>query len=214
MIIQSSSNSSRRYYGPVHALIVITAEERPSPSSSLIYTLYNPRILIPTILVYSIGPCIRFLLTAWLEDELAIDPLTKPIVHSIASIVSIAIECIIVTPLELARKRIFAQPLDAFKRERTIQSHPIEGCIEMSPAPYTGVLNCLASVMSEEGGKLRKKIPMSHEDRKVLYNSESSQNQSTFGTGFRSIFRGFWTRYASALLEHYTYPSDQGFLIA
>jgi hypothetical protein len=189
---------------------VIAAEERASASSGMISTFYNLRFLVPTVFIYTAASLIRYGCINFIESELGIDSSLNPIMHQAGCILTIGLECLVVTPLELARKRIMAQPINAFRRDTEATASKLDTCIEVSRQPYTGVLNCIGSVASEEGGRLPKK-KVASQDWEAVYGG-GTQPKSTFGVGISSLYRGFWTRYAVALIDHYSPKLNQELL--
>jgi hypothetical protein len=121
--------------------------------------------------------------------------------YKLAQIAFLGVETLIMCPLELARKRLFAQRVDFSKTNDLSMKCRIETRAE----PYSGVLSCLYSVTREEGGaKVNNEIisQISKDDWRSIYgNGQESKKDGFFeslrgiGKGFASIYRGFWPRY-------------------
>ncbi|KAI8924360.1 hypothetical protein BC831DRAFT_465872 [Entophlyctis helioformis] len=220
LIVQASSSARRRYYGPIHALYAIANEERPSPSTGSLSTLYSPRILIPSILIHSLGPFVRFFSARIIADELGLDPDFTPMMYRLATLGFLAIESAILAPLEMARKRLQVQRLDAFRSSPNpanpsgsrVQS--FETTVETSGTPYTGIMHCLGSIIAEEGGNrsvLKKRnvnTNLSAADWQDVYGGGAPQSAPTgmwasmtrLSKGLSTLYRGFWAHYASTVV--------------
>ncbi|RKO88407.1 mitochondrial carrier domain-containing protein, partial [Blyttiomyces helicus] len=173
LIAQSSTSNRKKYYGPLHALHAIASEEGQG-----IWGLYSPRHLIPTLWLHALNPLLRYVSNHVVVTELGFDPMFSPILHSVATLVALAVETAIVTPLQLARKRIQLQRLASdpslapepssprsspparnnnprTRRPTTENPYPFSACVELAPTRYTGVLDCAVSVVRGEGGRSR-----------------------------------------------------------
>jgi fusion and transport protein UGO1 len=201
-------NDRKRYYGPFHAFYRILKDESTNVTS--IASLYNMRILLPSLLVYTISPLINVMTSQYIEQELGLDQDFTPLLYQTAKIAALGLESLIITPFEFARKRMFVQDINAFKTN--LQSNDIEQsalvdtvtfetCIETSPVVYTGIANCIVSVVQEEGGK-EQKISENEEWENVYGNVLPKVRKSPYGQGVFSLYRGFWTRYASSVIKY------------
>jgi hypothetical protein len=157
--------------------------------------------------VYTVSPLVKVFAMQYIVEELGLDPDFTPWVYKLARLFVIALEAAVVTPLEFARKRMFAQRIDSFRRQarkveaedEKIDSGNFDTCVETSPGAYTGMLNVIASVVSEEGGKAKQKIGKEWES--VYGDVVQPRKQSTWGVGIMSVYRGYWTRVAAGVVE-------------
>ncbi|KAJ3274209.1 hypothetical protein HDV01_003282 [Terramyces sp. JEL0728] len=202
IIVQSNSHKRKKYYGPFHALFLIAQEERPYPNSSILSTLYTAKSLIPTALVYTISPLIRYGSVCFIEQELGLDTTFSPVLYKLAQACCLGVESLVMAPIELARKRLQAQRIDAQTSQQGLDS-----CIETSDKPYTGILDVLISVVKEEGPrKPQKNKNISQQDWQSVYGNVEQEKEGTWktlvglGQGLTSLYRGFWPRYFSSLI--------------
>ncbi|KAJ3315343.1 hypothetical protein HDV04_003736 [Boothiomyces sp. JEL0838] len=204
IIVQSNNHKRKKYYGPFHALFLIAQEERQSPHSSILSTFYSVKQLIPTALVYTISPLIRYGSVCFIEQELGLDTTFSPVFYKLAQICCLGVESLVMAPIELARKRLQAQRLDA-TTATTQQS--LDSCIETCDRPYTGILDVLISVVKEEGPRKKGKSKnISQQDWQSVYGNVEQEKESNwktlvgYGQGLTSLYRGFWPRYFSSLI--------------
>ncbi|KAI8910123.1 mitochondrial carrier domain-containing protein [Gorgonomyces haynaldii] len=212
-LVVQSTGKDRRYYGPFHCFMAIAQDEKPFASAGFLSTFYNPRILTPSLLMYSLTPLLRRCTIHVLEEELGLDHHFTPALYHLGMMVGIGFESLVLTPLDLVRKRLFVQRIDAFSRQTIQEKKPhvaFPTAIETSPAPYTGVLNAVWAIMSEEGGKTAKKTKIQTQEWENVYGG-GSQKKAQFGQGFFSLFRGFWPRYCQSLVEYLSKEINQDF---
>lgn len=163
----------------------------------------------------------------YIEHELGLDAHFNPILYRFAKIASLGVEALIITPFELARKRMFVQRVDAFKRnihvntdggvESDSKLQTLETCVQISPAPYTSLLHCIGSVISEEGGIVSQTSKATKEWEEVYGTSVLPVPKASFfggmGRGVSSVYRGFWTRFAANVVEYCVHDVQRdGFL--
>ncbi|KAJ3299324.1 hypothetical protein HK104_009349 [Borealophlyctis nickersoniae] len=180
LIVQPSH--SKKYYGPIHAIHAIAAEE-PNGLSSF----YSSRHLIPSVILHGLNPLLRLVSEHIIADELGLDPTFTPVLYRVATLAFMAIEVAVVTPLDMARKRIQVQKLgqihsrfrprrresdgDADKASDTTSvasPSAFEPCVEVSSKHYGGVLDALKSIVAEEGGKAKKRKAKKRKTRDAL----------------------------------------------
>ncbi|EGF79516.1 hypothetical protein BATDEDRAFT_35418 [Batrachochytrium dendrobatidis JAM81] len=225
LIVQATGSSRRKYFGPIHVLHNMANEERPTTFSTAFSTLYQPRILLPSVLVHTAGSFVRFFSSRIIQEELGLDPAFSPIMYRLATLGFLALEAAIVTPLEMARKRLQVQRIDAFRRSpnpvaspNSSKSQTFESVVATSSTPYTGLFNCIYSIIFEEGGrrpisiKSKKNLNLSASDWQDIYGGGGShsgpQKQSggiwtsmvNFSKGISTLYRGFWARYATTIV--------------
>jgi Mitochondrial carrier protein len=207
LVIQSGSAHRKKYSGAFHALYVIYNEERPSPSSVILGTFYHPRVLLPSFLIYSISPIIRYLSTSFIENELGYDSTFTPIMYNLCQLGMLAIEAFVTAPLELARSRIFAQRIDG-------KISHVDNCIETSHQSYSTPFDCLQKVVIQEGGRRKtgpKNSKISADDWQNIYGGGSTNPGESdgllfkiagYGQGLASCFRGFAPRYCALVVRY------------
>lgn len=223
LIVQSTNPKTRRYWGPVHALFAITNSERPTQTSTFLGTLYTPRLIIPTFLVYSLSALIKYTAIHVIQNEFGVDPNEAPVIYRLLMVVAMAVEAAIVTPFEMSRKRILAQPINSFARDAENMPNDLKsdggrvgyaGCVEVSRDAYTGVFHCIGCILNEEGGRVPKMSTKSVVDweskyGKVVFDSAENEGKGRrkgkprTGYGVRSLFRGFETRFATSLVAYF-----------
>ncbi|KAJ3116026.1 hypothetical protein HDU96_010564 [Phlyctochytrium bullatum] len=215
----TSVHANKRYFGPLHAAVAITAEEGGGTGA-----MYNMQHLGPTLLVHGIRAALRFATTRFITDELGLNPDFYPMLHKLAFLSIMALEVAIVTPIEVARKRIQVQKLKANLRVPGESYQPFRASVEMAPKYYNGLWSAIYGIISEEG-PLRKRRkrgtksrswnrghadaanPPSVGDWQDLYDLPAEaaprrvkksgfQKLGKFWQGVASLYRGFWARYA------------------
>ncbi|KAI8819921.1 mitochondrial carrier domain-containing protein [Fimicolochytrium jonesii] len=150
LIVQASPSHRKKYWGPFHALHCVTTEE---PAGLL--SLYSPRHLIPSILISGMSPLIRALSKVFITEELGLDPSFSPFWHHMATLGAMAVEVAIVTPFEIARKRLQVQRLT--KGNVDVLPQAFDTCVEVSPRYYSGIFDCMRSIVMEEGGTAHRR---------------------------------------------------------
>ena len=198
----------KKYYGPFHALFVISQEEKKSVQDSIFSVLYSPTNLLPSIAYYSISAMLRFSSIYFIESNLGLDSTFSPLMYKLSQICCLGVEALLLSPMELARKRLFAQKLGPCIEDSSKRPLMVDSSVQLHNEPYTGVLNCMISVIEEEGKPDRPKKPknISKADWIAIHGEENESPATTWTTtkgywkGFKSLFRGFWPRYASILV--------------
>ncbi|KAJ3297192.1 hypothetical protein HDU76_006641 [Blyttiomyces sp. JEL0837] len=150
IIVQSNTYADRKYYGPLHALAAITAEEGGGLTA-----LYNPSHLIPTLIIHGIKAILRISTLKFVTQDLGLSHEFNPILHRMSVLGLMLIEVGIIAPFELARKRLQVQRLRLDRRVAGEAAQPFSGSVEMSGRVYKGVFDVLKSVVTEEGASSR-----------------------------------------------------------
>ncbi|TPX56424.1 hypothetical protein SpCBS45565_g08415 [Spizellomyces sp. 'palustris'] len=223
LIVQPSQSHRKKYYGPLHALHAVATEEGRGFSS-----LYSARHLVPSIIVHGLSPVLRIISKTIITDELGLDPTFTPVLHHLATLAFMAIEVGIITPIDMARKRIQLQRLSPSPARSGPADAPqaCETSVEVSPKYYSGIWNCIRSIVAEEGGKSKRRRRRrrhqstglasewhqvhDHEAEYGLYDIPSHRRSNTgfvasvgrFASGVRTLYRGFWARYASRVVVY------------
>jgi len=180
LIIQSTSTPIKKYRGPFHCMQTIVNEEGGMRG------LYAPRYVIPAFIYHTLAPTLRIISSHILNDYLLLTPFYNQVLYPIVNALLLVGEVAIITPLELARKRIQSQIKKPSSRQQQLMlinsglNQPVkfETAVEVSPVPYTGILNVIKRVILEEGND---------------YNNEGNSNAFTqLWYGTKSLYRGFW----------------------
>ncbi|KAI8811581.1 hypothetical protein BJ742DRAFT_736522 [Cladochytrium replicatum] len=178
LIVQASSSSRRKYYGPIHALHAVASENNAyshpiqvqsssasssppknpvhSPSVATIGTLYAPRHLIPSLLIHAIRPSLRLLSESILSNELGLSSDFNPILFRVSRLGMMLMECAILTPFEIARKRLQVQRMSAridYGQSSGPQepATPFDAVVEVQTRYYSGLWDTIGSIIQEEG---------------------------------------------------------------
>ncbi|KAI9103012.1 mitochondrial carrier domain-containing protein [Phlyctochytrium arcticum] len=168
LIAQPSSTHRKKYYGPIHALHAIATEEGHG-----ITGLYPLRHLFPTILIHTLSPLMRIASTLVISEELGLDPTFTPAYHHMATLAFMALEVAIITPFDVARRRLQIQRLNGtanassriteLDQDLETGTHlvaspqqPFDTAVDVSPHYYSGIWDVISSIISEEGGSQRK----------------------------------------------------------
>ncbi|KAI8807426.1 hypothetical protein BJ742DRAFT_812687 [Cladochytrium replicatum] len=177
LIVQASSSSRRKYYGPIHALHAVASENNAfshpiqmqssassapplnpahTPSVATISTLYAPRHLIPSLLIHAIRPSLRLLSDSIISNELGLSSNFNPILFRVSRLCMMLMECAILTPFEIARKRFQVQRMSAridYGQSSGPQdpATPFDTVVEVQPRYYSGLWDAIGSIIQEEG---------------------------------------------------------------
>ena len=192
MIVQSSNYSSKRYYGPIHGLAAATAEEKGGYGA-----LYAWEHVLPTILIRGVSVLIRSLSGHFISNDLGIYPDFSPLLYKLATLVMMGLEVAVITPFEMARKRIQVQTLRA-TRNCKIQNknvnqgglggldraQPFESCINMSPRVYSGILSAIYGIIAEEGSTLKRRHRK--KKQKFMHTVDSSISPEALSSSYYS----------------------------
>ncbi|KAJ3159583.1 hypothetical protein HDU86_001592 [Geranomyces michiganensis] len=233
LIVQPSSSIRKKYYGPFHALHGITTEEHVGLGS-----LYSLRHLIPSLLISGLSPLLRAVSKIIIQEELGLDPTFTPVLHHVATLALMAVEVGIVTPFEMARKRLQVQWLTPQGRASSQAPQAFETSVAVSPRYYSGIFDCISAIVAEEGGRSRrrrrrKRVPSGggggggranlgigtewHQVHDLdgdyrMYDVPGAPRRprdtgliasmGRFASGVRTLYRGFWARYATRVVVY------------
>ncbi|KAJ3210741.1 hypothetical protein HDU82_007460 [Entophlyctis luteolus] len=244
LILQN--HTEKRYYGPIHAAAAIHASEGPHGFSPL----YARSHLVPTIVCRALASVMHSLSKNIIARDLGLSAEYNPLLHTLAVLVFLTAEVFVVTPFELARKRLQVQSLKPDGSRNPGEAVvPFPACVELSTRKYTGMFDVIRWVISEEGGdhhaatssatvtsaaptvsaKARSDLDPFDDfgwdsaskssrsggaagDWQDLYATPASKKRSDSNVkpksslakswdGMRSLYRGFWTRYAIRVVE-------------
>ncbi|KAJ3217528.1 hypothetical protein HDU67_007779 [Dinochytrium kinnereticum] len=152
LIVQTSVHAHKRYYGPVHAFAAITAEEGGGLGA-----LYGSQHLLPTVVLHGVRSLLRVLSSRIISDDLGLNPDFNPVLHKFAVLLFMAVEVGIVSPFEMARKRLQVQKLRGGMRVAGEASQPFRASIEMAPKVYSGIWAAIYGIITEEGPQHRRR---------------------------------------------------------
>jgi hypothetical protein len=180
LIIQSTATPVKKYRGSFHCMQTIVNEEGGMRG------LYAPRYVIPAFIYHTLTPTLRIISSHILNDYLLLTPFYNPVLYPLVNTLLLAAEVAIITPLEMARKRIQCQIKKPSSRQQQLMlinnglNEPVkfETAVEVSPVPYTGIFNVIKRVILEEGND--------HDEE----GKGNAFSQLWYGT--KSLYRGFW----------------------
>ncbi|KAJ3369044.1 hypothetical protein HDU91_000122 [Kappamyces sp. JEL0680] len=224
LIAQSLSPHRKKYFGPFHALYTISLEERPTPHAGVLATFYSISNLIPTMILRTISPLVRYASVSFIEHELGLDPSFNPLLYKLAQVALLGVEALLTCPFELARSRLYLQRqgqtqahsfADADTKAAPLPALPLDTCVETSHQIYSGTLDCLRSVVQTEGGmrprRKPKNVTLSSDDWQNIYGGAGIlkadaapswlHSVAGIGMGVSSVFRGFWPRYTALVIQ-------------
>ncbi|KAI9339919.1 mitochondrial carrier domain-containing protein [Obelidium mucronatum] len=145
LIAQSpiSQDDKKKYYGPFHAAAAIHATEE----------LYPAAHVYPTIVCRGLSSLLQSLSRTIIMHDLGLHPEYNPLAYTTAVLVFLAAEVFVVTPFELARKRIQAQSLKPARLRKAGEAViPFASCVELSTHKrYDGIFDVIRRVLTEEG---------------------------------------------------------------
>ncbi|WFC97981.1 hypothetical protein MYAM1_000702 [Malassezia yamatoensis] len=201
LIAQSTLPSHRKYAGPVDALRTILHEEGGWRTIYL-----TPLLCIPTILDFTFRSLLTLGAPLFVENTLRLDPNAVPISYALAELAISTLALGITLPIETIRRRLQLQYHPPLRRnQRTNFGQPtsantarvgLRACVETRPVPYTGFLECMYRIVSEETSVAPSKL--SAEDQNG-FQMVVSRGFNSIG-GLRNLFRGFGMGFSANLL--------------
>ncbi|KAI9205678.1 mitochondrial carrier domain-containing protein [Polychytrium aggregatum] len=215
-LIVQSTTPRRSYFGPVDAVWTIKEE------GGSIGSLYAARLVLPSILIRTASPLLRLVSAHLITEELHLDPGFNPLLYRLAVLGFMAIEVALLTPIEIARKRLQVQRLSyASQSVRSLAEGEVpqafDTCVEVASAPYAGILSAIWSIVNEEGGKQRRRpkknarrgiVDDGNDDddelEKILSTKKRGGNSSIqkLWLGLKTLYRGYWARYAANVVVY------------
>ncbi|KAI8838353.1 mitochondrial carrier domain-containing protein [Chytridium lagenaria] len=148
LIAQTLHPVHRKYYGTGDCLRKIVEEEGLSQ-------LYFNRALLPTVLHYGIQSIFRFGTQLVLERTFNLSSEENPILYQLSEFALKSLEILVTMPLETVRRRMYCQL-------RKYTDKPLETVVSCNKIPYTGMIDCMGRLMTEEEvsrGKKNKEKP-------------------------------------------------------
>jgi len=196
LIVQPFSARHQRYSGPFDALRQILRDE-----GGLKGIYLHPQLLIPTLLDNALRPLIALALPGIVARKFSSTPInedTHPRAWSIAELVGSCLGLLITLPIETIRRRLQVQVRGT--------ANPMQGCVELRPAPYNGVVDTFWHILTEE----RSDTPIQYPARRRRPSSARSKEGKDKGganeeeplhsdswsrhTGLGQLYRGLGTR--------------------
>jgi hypothetical protein len=201
LIVQSNNQKRKMLYGPFHALYQIAKENH-----GVFNSFWFNKHLLPTMFTYGLGAGIRYASVFYIENELGLDSTFSPVLYKLAQLAFLGLEVFLLTPLELARKRLFVQRFNY--SGDVADAVTIDARVETQEIAYSGVINCLYNVVKNEGGAdvdIEATQLISKDDWRSVYGNAQDEKPKNgifhsfrgFAKGVGSMYRGFWPRYVS-----------------
>ncbi|KAI8899735.1 mitochondrial carrier domain-containing protein [Globomyces pollinis-pini] len=188
LIVQTSNKTRKKYTSTLNALSTIIAEEYPSTPFSIVF---SPNLFVPSLLYHTLNPLFQHS-TPIVADRLFGVGLSSPRLYIFTEFGINLLELIVMLPIETVRKRLQCQSIQQqLISEETLN---FETVVDVSPIPYTGYLDCIYRILTEEGIRRKK-------TRKDSW-------------GIRGLYRGFRARLMTnimvAILQLLTHIIDEG----
>ncbi|KAJ1659729.1 hypothetical protein IWQ61_001223 [Dispira simplex] len=189
LMIQSSLPQYRKYTSVFSGLRTVLREE-----GGLSALYFSGVHLIPTVVFHSLRALFENTSALVIARVFGISTADAPLSYALAEFAIRTVELLVMLPIDTIRKRLQAQPryTKAFQLSVTSQSAPHAGSrsrrgvasgiastgtlttlgfrpfhplVNLSPIPYTGMLNCAYRVLSEEGISPTKARQMARRSR-------------------------------------------------
>ena len=170
LIVQSSHPSHRTYTGPIHALRSAIQQEG---GIRALYT--HPSYFIPALLDNTLRPLLALSTPILLHRWLGIEEATHPMSYAMASCACACAALVVTLPVETIRRRMQVQSRGAGG------ARGIQGCIELSPRPYVGVVDTARRIIKEERAIPRRRIRRSPRSRRGSAASNAGRRDSFKG---------------------------------
>ncbi|KAL1920234.1 uncharacterized protein VTP21DRAFT_1380 [Calcarisporiella thermophila] len=142
MIIQTSISPHKKYRNTIHCLRTVIAEE------GLAHLYLGPH-LVPNVLYHILIPLLGKLFPLIIDRWLHTTAADAPVLYGLAELLLNTMSLLITLPLDTVRKRLHCQPhpySSALLEEKSFKS-----MVQLSPRRYAGLLDCLGSIIAEEG---------------------------------------------------------------
>ncbi|KAJ3084344.1 hypothetical protein HK100_009307 [Physocladia obscura] len=147
LIVQSVASPRRRYYGAIHAAAATHAAEGPHRLSPL----YAAPALVPALVCTALASAARSLARSAIERDLGLSPEYAPLRHTAAVLVFLLAEVLVVTPFELARKRLQVQSLKPVNSANPGDPiHPFTPIVNLAQVRYKGIFDVIRHVVTHE----------------------------------------------------------------
>ncbi|THV06046.1 mitochondrial carrier [Dendrothele bispora CBS 962.96] len=192
LIVQSSNPRYRRYSGPIDALSQILREEGGLGG---IYT--HPQLLIPAVIDNTLRPLVSLALPGIIASYIGshITEESNPIAWGIAELAGSCLSLLVTLPFETIRRRLQVQTRGT--------ARPINGCVQLRPAPYNGVVDTFWHIVTEERSdlppqrhrRMSKGASSRKEEEKVAEEEGWFRN-----TGIGQLYRGLGMRLGASII--------------
>ncbi|KAI9006928.1 mitochondrial carrier domain-containing protein [Hyaloraphidium curvatum] len=146
LVVQSASARYRKYNGLVDGLSKVAAEEGLS-------VVFSPPLLTATVLYHALTCVFRSSPPILITRVLGISSQDAPVLFALCELAINTAELLFVLPVETARRRLMCQPRPRF----LVDNAPFRPLVELRPLPYTGIWDCMARIVVEEGGVSHKR---------------------------------------------------------
>jgi fusion and transport protein UGO1 len=181
--VQSAAPRHRKYGGLINGLSKFSAEEGYS-------TAFAAPILSASILYHGLVCFFKNSPPLIINRILGISGQDAPVLYALCELVINITELIVLLPVETARRRLFCQP----RPRILVDDRPFRPLVELRPLPYTGVIDCMKSVIAEEGG-LRHRTRRGGR-RRPSTDAVGGSRPWWDGFGLKGLYRGvkehFW----------------------
>ncbi|KAF8980113.1 hypothetical protein BGZ46_004606 [Entomortierella lignicola] len=185
LVVQSSDPRQRKYSGIFNCISTIIYEEGFT-------ALWGGINLVPTILHHTITPLISNSIPLIIERVLNISPDDSPFTYEVAELCLEVLEILISLPIETVRKRLQIQI------QAKIPGKRYETVVETRKRPYAGVIDCVYSIIREEGGARRKRRSkkLAHDD-----DEDNEPKIPWYGAwGVRGLYTGLGLNLSGSLI--------------
>ncbi|CED84964.1 Mitochondrial substrate/solute carrier [Phaffia rhodozyma] len=141
-LIAQPTHRLHRTYSPTNPLQGLATLRAQAGSWATLY--FHPRLLWPTLLDVTVRAGVALSIPIIIEHVLGFSSINSPLAYK-ALEAALNIGSLVVTlPLETARRRLQLQSIGPTAEQ------PFKTCVEIRPAPYAGVGECLYRIVTEE----------------------------------------------------------------
>ncbi len=191
LIVQSFLPGYRTYTGPIDALIQIIRNEGGFKGVYL-----HPQLLIPCLIDTALRPVVSLALPGILASYIGanISEDSSPLIWGFAELAGSCLGLLITLPFETIRRRLQVQTRGGVA--------PINGCVQLRPAPYNGVVDTLWHIITEE----RSDLPIIFRRQKRRRSSNTETRPEREGeswlrhTGIGQLYRGLGMRLGASAI--------------
>ncbi|ORX57332.1 mitochondrial carrier [Piromyces finnis] len=166
MIAQTSNPYYKKYKNSWNCIKTIVKEE----GLSSVYFGYN---LVPTLLYHSVIPLLKNSNRLIIERLLGISANQNPGKYALCELGLSSLELLISFPIETVRRRLQCQINPKIMNHSTNYSTKVT----IRRIPYKGMIDCIKSIINEEGGESSKKSKKNNINDDETANEEVYQHQ-------------------------------------
>ena len=146
LAVQSAAPRHRKYFGLFDGLSKLSAEEGLS-------TVFTPPILTASVLHHGLVGFFNSTPPLIISRLWGVSGQDAPVLYALCELLVNTVELIVTLPVETARRRLFCQP----RPRLLVDDRPFRTVVELRPLPYSGVWDCVTSIVAEEGGLRRRR---------------------------------------------------------